>query len=826
MPLATEHAFWQFAGVKAEPTKDDDRDWARSQASPRAQQTVGSASSLEKQLEHAQHLSAMTEKETQQRLADEETRMLNEALQASTLESQQAEHERMKRVAEEQAQLELALDHSRRDKGKAVETDEQRREREELEMAMALSLEESRRRPSAVTSAEMFELLSRPSEQERQDHTREKQALDAGLLGQPLVNLSNGDISLEHSSSRSSSSQQTNSNSLGLPVPPQYNYPEDAPENDEPDDIVIGPGRPVPTFLPSQSPTPPSRRLSFEAAESFAPVGSPANLSASSSQSSLVQRFDHDPTRASFMSTASVAGSFESEAYIDTAQQLANAQSLQFEHSLPIQRSDHGEYPLEARTDESFDDAHDVTDLFGRTSVRRADNRLRGPRQPYARAPEPRQETFDDNHQALTLHERRENGHAPPVVTKSLPSIALTSVSSSSDDTASTTTRLSPTGTTPVEQPSFGGFIETASDNVLADERVLSGVRWAFVEPTKAMTHMPLEHEGDFPRAAQLSREKHDDERVPFGAFAVEASTWQSLLVYLMWHGHSRFEAAPSDLQGEKSGRGLAVDITVDFYRSSQDETPRVRCQLELLPPGITEKRPEDGGSSLKRQNTFDSDCPSISIRITDPIGPYLPVPLSKVAQMLSQAHTQSRAALKQSSSWRSATVASAASTSSSSSSNGQPSAAATLSQQRELALAIDLFNKLSAQLDSGINYDSRAASSSSFMASQTSDGNVDDNDREMSLMRNLRARLKNKIRKGRATGSHALSHVKGSSSSSLSTEYHQQQSSSGTSSDGRGKGRRKVVELNLVQSSVDRRNDLPEGARLITPFRLDDVAE
>ncbi|KAK4053425.1 hypothetical protein OIV83_001590 [Microbotryomycetes sp. JL201] len=763
--------------------------------------------------EHLEPLSDMTDEEKQKILAEEEVRMLDEALKASTLESQQAEHERTKLMAQEMAQLELALDHSRRDKGKGAETDEQKREREELETAMALSLEESRRRPSAVTSAQMFEMLSKPSRQDQDNSTQgETSAPVHNVATESTENVERGGSA----SDRLPWPQQTASY-LSPSVQPRFVFPEHAPEMDEPEDIVIGPGRPVPAFLPSN---PSSRQSTIDDEQNLVPVGSPANLSASSSQSSLLQQFEHDPTRASFMSTASVAGSFESESYIDTAHQMASTEVLRRQITTSAdQRCDphdgvmHGQDP--------FADPHTSTDLFGRAGVMRSDSRLRGPRQPYERAlPSP------DGLGAVYEGPRAPGSTdgSSLVVTKSLPSIALTSVSSSSDDTASTTTRLSPTTPTPIDQaaasPSFGGFIETASDNVLADERVLSGVTWGFVEPTRAQTHLPLEHEGDFPRAAQLSRERHDGDRMPFGAFAVEASTWQSLLVYLMWHGHSRFEAAPSDMQSEKSGRGLAVDITVDFFRSFQDENPRVRCQLDLLPPGVTEKQPEDG-CGIKRPNTFDNECPFVSIRITDPVGPYLPVPLSKVAQMLSQAHTRSRAALKQTSSWRSATVASAAAAaaSSSSSASALPSSGAILAQQRELALAIDLFNKLAIQLDTGINYDSRARTTVDEVETE----------RETSMMRNLKARLKNKIRKGKATGSHALSHVKPSSSSSLSTEYHQSLTSNETvgSASGerdKGKGRRKVVELSLVQPSVDRRNDLPEGARLITPFRLDEA--
>ncbi|KAK4056214.1 hypothetical protein OIO90_002655 [Microbotryomycetes sp. JL221] len=818
--------------------------------------------------EQAQHASAQAESERLRQMAQDEERLLTEALQASTLESEQQERERAQRQATEDAELLAALEHSRQDKGKAVETDEQMREREELEMAMALSLEESKKRPYAPTSAEMFELLSRPGDSNVVDATstssahanqrlRQEERHDepstslVGLLGRPFVELSDDSSQPTGSSNDSSWSSRFRRDSDRSthqlpPTPPIYMYPGYAAEMDEPEDIVIGPGRPVPQFLPSHSPTPPSRTLSVsDDVDRFTlAIASPANLSASSSQLSLAERFEHDPSRASFMSTASNAGSFESEPYVETnlAQEHAvGGHPTYYRHHLGPEDSPKALVAKDPDVQDPFTDSAAVLESgplplpLPESGVQRSSSQLSGPRPPYELA----RSAHGTDQSTNGPDKTGPSWLLPSIATTGLPSITrTTATSSASDDTGSTQTLGSPAVLTPVEHtasPSFGGFVQEETENVLADEDVLRGIKWGFIEPRELLTHTPLEHEGDFPRAAQLSREKDDGDKMPFGAFAVEASTWQSLLVYLMWHGHSRFEAAPADLQSEKAGRGLAVDITVDLYRSFENDQPRVRVQLELLPPGITEAQPDEATKLRRQANSLDSDCPSVSIKVVD-IGPLLPLPLSKLAQMLSQAHAQSRSALK-SSSWRAGTVTSAAAassssnptTSSSSSTISQPSAATVLAQQRELALAVDVFNRLAQQMEVGITYTSRFRSSATHQSSK-SDSTDRATEAERSMMRTLKARLKNKIRKGRATGSHALSHVKPSSSSSNNGGHTNGDGRHGSGAGAEGshgaRSGRKVVELNVIRSSNDRRNDLPDGAHLITPFKLEDVAE
>ena len=91
--------------------------------------------------------------------------------------------------------------------------------------------------------------------------------------------------------------------------------------------------------------------------------------------------------------------------------------------------------------------------------------------------------------------------------------------------------------------PSAGGFVEDLGALVpFADEHVLRDVRWGFVdEETSAAGRYPrLEYEGDFPRGSQLSAVRGADGRQAFKSFAIEARTWQNLLVFIMCASLSR----------------------------------------------------------------------------------------------------------------------------------------------------------------------------------------------------------------------------------------------------------------------------------------------
>ncbi|GAA5885131.1 hypothetical protein JCM6882_007243 [Rhodosporidiobolus microsporus] len=261
----------------------------------------------------------------------------------------------------------------------------------------------------------------------------------------------------------------------------------------------------------------------------------------------------------------------------------------------------------------------------------------------------------------------------PVAVTRRSPPLALFSVTSNSADasllsppptasTSSTSTSASPLSTPSTaasfhSTPSHGGLVSVPSSLAppLARSDVLDGVQWGFVDPERAAMHPPVEWAGEFPRAAQLSLAKDEggegQGRERYRCFAVEAKGWQSLLVYLMWHGNSRLEAAPSDLQLDKSNRGLQASLSLDFFRSFTTHAPRVRITLALLPlshatPLSAAAAPNSPFSALPVDPpALESDCPSIRLALPAPLT--LPLPLSAIATTLSHAHTASRQTLR-----------------------------------------------------------------------------------------------------------------------------------------------------------------------------------
>ncbi|GAA5885133.1 hypothetical protein JCM6882_007244 [Rhodosporidiobolus microsporus] len=201
--------------------------------------------------------------------------------------------------------------------------------------------------------------------------------------------------------------------------------------------------------------------------------------------------------------------------------------------------------------------------------------------------------------------------------------------------------------------PSRGGLVsvEAGTAPPIAREDVLNGVQWGFVNSGRAAMHPPLDGAGEFPRAAQMSSAEEDGGKERYRCFSVEAKGWQSLLVYLMWHGNSRLEAAPSDLQLDKSNRGLQASLSLDFFRSFTTHAPRVRITLTLLPlshatPLSAATAPNSHFSALPVDRpALESDCPSIRLALPAPLT--LPLPLSAIATTLSHAHTASRERLR-----------------------------------------------------------------------------------------------------------------------------------------------------------------------------------
>lgn len=84
--------------------------------------------------------------------------------------------------------------------------------------------------------------------------------------------------------------------------------------------------------------------------------------------------------------------------------------------------------------------------------------------------------------------------------------------------------------------PSFGGVVQDSStESFAAGQYVLDGMRWGFVAIERASMHPPLDSKGEFPRGAQLSTAENEEGKKAFVSFAIEAKSWDALLVYLMW---------------------------------------------------------------------------------------------------------------------------------------------------------------------------------------------------------------------------------------------------------------------------------------------------
>ncbi|GAA5865336.1 hypothetical protein JCM1840_001533 [Sporobolomyces johnsonii] len=710
-----------------------------------------------------------------QQRAFEEEAAVREALLHSR-ESEQAEavraaREARRRVLEEEKEVQRVLAESRLDvkgKGKARDRGEERdgslerREREALELAMRLSLQESERQGRAETSAEAFERWS------RRDPVSS------------VVETVNGDSSPPHAStsnhplfdrpatpSSSTASPPTSSaplhngllaqNSDSMPfivdsddLPPAYEYAAFAPEHDEPGDVIVGPGRPLPAASPpvastsqpicvpsasisppprplpvlSSPSSPPSRPLTTPpssspllshglpprppsgAAPSFvglqAPLPHPASYAYSLQAEPASYGSDHgsSPEPGSFSrystgvySTIATAGSFEeSPSVIGTpsARSQTSLSGLAEEEEHEAENED-DEDPFDDRftTEVDYDDEDEVAalaptneddeaeeaareprDLFATTRLSHSPHQTVPAEQPVEPSPvAPRRPSLIiDGLRTQQVHDEQ----TPQSATTAVPTspASFSSGNTSGPPTAKPTSSsgpASPSGLSPSPHPtpssspspdpspsldsafrsipSFGGVIQDVNSAAFADQYVLEDIRWGFVDAERSSMHPPLEHEGDFPRGAQLSSMKNEEGKQPYISFAVEAKSWQALLVYLMWHGNSRVEASPHDLQADKTGRGLQAMIHVEFFRSFLDQSPRVRCRLDLLP--LTHSRPlSPTTSSLHFSSptttpSFDADCPNIQIQLAQQ--PFLPIPLAGLATLLSQAHTCSR---------------------------------------------------------------------------------------------------------------------------------------------------------------------------------------
>ncbi|BGO88906.1 hypothetical protein NBRC10512_000539 [Rhodotorula toruloides] len=695
--------------------------------------------------------------------AEEEERLLREALERSRIEEEERGREERRRRLEEEKEVQRAIQASRTDKGKGrastaeVEDEVSRREREALELAMQLSLEETGRRAAygsgrTETSAQAFERYSLPSTSSDAHPAHPSAPLDLVAIDSEPDDL-----------------------------PPAYEYPAYAPEFDLPTDVILGPGRPLPVAPPG----PPNSYVDTvsipPAARGPLPIP-PIEISSSaySTYSPHPPALRHDSASSNgYDSLAATAGSFSdlsgSARHADEAGAAEGGDDPfddRFEASDGEDvESGYSSVAVSEAPSAASSQEGQMKDLFAAVLARRATIRANGPPELHLAVAGPHAD--HDRGEDLSLlppltstNEALEGQQVTPTTVTSLPipSPPVPPASAPTTPPLAQPLLTPPTiGPTPASapaspaasfrsDPSFGGFVEDAtSPAAFADEHILRDVRWGFVNEaqSKSGRYSSLEHEGDFPRGAQLSLGMEEDGRQLYRSFAVEARTWQGLLVYLMWHGNSRLEAAPADLQGEKSGRGLRVAIAVDFFRSPASNPssavsvrpPRVRVRITLQPPSQDSPNSHDT-ASVTPVAPASLEPVNPSIRLTLDMRPYLPLPLSALATILSRAHTQSRQALR----------------SSHVSSNGNSAGAV-------LARAVDLFRRLNGET---VTNDFSAESA------------TDEHD-EYGLLDRMKARLR------RRRGPRVLH-----------------------SDDGRGPVRRPTG------------GPLPEGALLITPFSID----
>jgi hypothetical protein len=72
----------------------------------------------------------------------------------------------------------------------------------------------------------------------------------------------------------------------------------------------------------------------------------------------------------------------------------------------------------------------------------------------------------------------------------------------------------------------------------------------------------------------------------------------------LMWHGNSRFEAAPSDLERDKSGRGYRTSVSLDFVIAKGDKIAESDGRVELSESGRRVTRARTRGGRIETCGT------------------------------------------------------------------------------------------------------------------------------------------------------------------------------------------------------------------------------
>ena len=438
------------------------------------------------------------------------------------------------------------------------------------------------------------------------------------------------------------------------PPPPAYEFPAHAAELDQPGDVIVGPGRPLPPTPFPSSPPPRPRPLPTP------PILSAAMQPHEMEGGRLYGRDNPPPSDPTFSSTSTAMRPTSSESGSHPALTPTDFEADPFDDRYEVvgvrwdERSSRTGTPFSA-TDSTVSGSGGLG-LFDAVVARRSSQMsttLSGQQNSYA-----------------TTLDRTGFATAPepipvsPVSTfppaKSAPVSPLQNMDSFIAGVSPTSAVSAPTSPVPARGsiPSFGGYVEEGSA-ISASERILREVRWGFVDLdlSKSGRRPPLSYEGDFPRGAQLSLAPDPaDGHQAYASFAVEARTWQGLMVYLMWHGNSRFEAAPSDLEHDKSGRGYRASVSLDFYRapSGSDAAvsirpPRVRARVTLLPLSDDSTRPHNSATlsplaiTVVSTPSFDAINPNIRLELSLP--PALPIALSSLASLLADAHAAARKA-------------------------------------------------------------------------------------------------------------------------------------------------------------------------------------
>lgn len=458
--------------------------------------------------------------------------------------SAEQDHIRAMRIAEEREAEERALRQvllqSRRDKGKGrqQETDEERRQ---LELVMQLSLEEAaRRRGSGQTSAEVFERLSRSgfvveenqSEGRRRTPPRIQSSTSSARVSHSLFNnpsspsvSSPGPIS-----SRPTPSTQPDIHPDIANPPPAYEYPvapEPSPglEEEYSRTVILGPGRPL-----SQDPNLPTASTSAQRAASPPlpplPSSSPSRPSLSTRTSSYASQ-SSAPGASAFYSTA-VAAATSSHPRLrppfstTTTTESVSGSTILVNSPSPVSAAVEAEDPF----DEQFAAVDPLPGDFAEEGGAANGDERAG------------KDLWELTHGSRRSPASVVSTDGAASTTEPFNERLLTPSTTMFDPNRSSTS-LSPSTTSFEDRrssPLWGGLVDTSSANAIADETVLSGVKFGFVPVARRAQHPPLEHQGAFPDVAQLSRMGGSEgDSQEYTSFAVEASSWKTLLTYLMW---------------------------------------------------------------------------------------------------------------------------------------------------------------------------------------------------------------------------------------------------------------------------------------------------